>query len=367
MFMYIFLNSFFVMAIFLLHVLVIYNIAQLYNKRDQLILKDLIITLLKCFGIYFVALIAFIFISSTLYQITYVISFTYLAYLLYVYFFSLIHKSITRYTSMSFLYSQIFVFIIPLMILIFSLINAQVTKYQEVTIIYPGYNDSLKIMQISDIHLGGVHQKGSIENIVKIINETKPDVVAITGDISDGSSTVQAEWLEPFNQVSKDTEVLYITGNHEDLYGRDEIIDTINKVEKINHIGDKDEILRVKGVSIIGIDYKYSDVKERVKTLINKFGVNVDTEPTVLLSHIPNCSLKEYKEMGIYLALAGHTHGGQWFPLSILSYLTSKYFCGLYKDENSNYLFVSIGYGTGLFPIRNFSQRTIALITLKGN
>jgi predicted MPP superfamily phosphohydrolase len=268
---------------------------------------------------------------------------------------------------MPLLFSQIFIFVIPLIIVIYSLINAQITVIEEETIIYPGYTDSIRIMHISDMHLGAIYQKGSVENVVELINEKKPDVVAITGDISDGSLPVNSDWLEPFNKVSDNIEVLYVTGNHESLYGKSDILNEIKKIEKIRHIGDNEEIIYIKGFQFIGLDYEYKDVKEKVKSIINKYGVNYKISPTVFLYHVPNISLKDLNEIGIYLALMGHTHGGQFFPFTIYAWIISKYLSGLYNNENKNYIYVSSGYGTVWSPIRNLCSKSIGLITIKGD
>ena len=101
-------------------------------------------------------------------------------------------------------------------------------------------------------------------------------------------------------------------------------------------------------------------MKTRCKRIIKqneiKKGINI------LLYHIPNVSLKDLNEVGIYLMLAGHTHGGQIFPFTILAWLGNKYFTGLYNNDNKNYIFVSSGYGTALCPMRFFTKKMIGII-----
>ena len=349
------------------HVFVIYVISEIYNKRENIIKRVLYITLMKYIGIYMAVFIFFYLISNFLYEFIYIISFTYLGYFLNVFMFCALYKLIVKYKKMPPLYSKIFVFIIPLIIVIYSLIKAQITTFKEETLIYPGYDNSITIMHISDMHLGTTYQKGSIEKLVEIINEKNPDVVAITGDLSDGSQKVDSDWLEPFNTISDNIEVLYVTGNHESLYGKSEILEEIYKIRKIKHIGDKEEIINIKGVAFIGLDYEYKDVKAKTVSILDKYGIKNNKIPTVLLYHVPKTPLKDLNEAGIFLTLAGHTHGGQIFPFTIFAWLANKYFCGLYNYENNNYIFVSSGYGTALIPMRNFSSKMIGLITIKGN
>ena len=349
------------------HAFVVYVISEIYNKRDKIIPKILYLTLLKYIGIYIAVFVFFWLFSSFLYKLIYIIGFTYLGHFINVFMFCCIYKIIIKYTQLSPFYSKILVFLIPLIITIYSLIKAQIIIIQEETLIYPGYNNSIKIMHLSDMHLGSIYQKGSVEEIVELINEIIPDVVVITGDLSDGSKKVESEWLEPFNKIPEFIPVLYVTGNHEALYGKSDIINEINKVKKIKHIGDSDEVVNIKGVSFIGFDYEYRDVKNKATLILNKFGIKDSKMPVVLLYHVPKILLKTLNEIGVFLMMAGHTHGGQFFPFTFLAWLGNKYFNGLYNYKKSNYVFVSSGIGTALVPMRNFSSKMIGLITIKGN
>ena len=198
-------------------------ISEIYNKKDKIIKKQLYITLLKYLGIAISIMFLSWIILDILYEIIYLIWFIYIGFFINVFLFCFFYKLIVRFASLSPLFSKIFVFIIPLIITIYSLINAHITEYREETLIFPGFSNSIKIMHIFDMHLGTIYQKDSVEKLVKIVNEKGPDVVAIIGDLSDGSEKVSSEWLEPFNQK---TQVLYVTGNHEGLYGKKEILNT---------------------------------------------------------------------------------------------------------------------------------------------
>ena len=356
------------LAIILLfcHVFVIYCISEIFNKKDKIITKLLYLTLLKYFGIFIIIFIFLWLLSSILYEIIYILCFIYIGYFLNVFLLCLLYKLISKYYQLNPLFSKILVFIIPLIITIYSLINAQITEFKEETLIYPGFSNTIKIMHISDLHLGAVYQKGSIEKIVKITNEKKPDILVITGDLCDGSEKVESEWLEPLNSINDKIPVLYVTGNHENLYGKKEILNEIYKIKKINHIGDSEEITYIKDVIFLGLDFEYNDVKNRIKSIVNKYDLKNKKAPMVFLYHIPKVSLKDLNEIGIFLMLAGHTHGGQIFPFTIFAWFSNKYFSGLYSYEKKNYVFVSTGYGTALVPMRFLSSKMIGLITIKG-
>ena len=348
------------------HVYVIYIISDIYNKRDKIIKSQLYITLSKYIGIYSIIILFCWLLSNILYEIAYIIAFIYIGFFINVFISCLLFKIIIKYIKLSQLFSKILILIIPLIITIFSLINAQLTIFQEETLIYPGYTNSIKIFHVSDMHLGAIYQKESVRNLVDIINKKAPDVVVITGDLSDGSEIVQTNWLEPFNEIPDNIQVLYVTGNHENLYGKSDILKEIYKIKKIKHIGESNEIIKIKDAVFLGIDFEYKNVKTKAKSIIDKYDLGNKNIPIVLLYHVPKISLKDLNEINIFLMLAGHTHGGQIFPFTILSWLFNKYFSGLYNYQNKNYVFVSTGYGTALVPMRFFSSKMIGIINIKG-
>ena len=349
---------------FFLHVYIINILSDIYQTKEKITSKILYYEIIK-YSLIYVSIFIFSWIlSNLLYSIIYFLSFTYLGLIIYISMFCAFYQIIIKLIQLSPFISKIITIVIPVIITIYSLIKAQILYLQEESIVYDGYNDSIKILHVSDMHLGAIYQKSSVEKLVKVINQQYPDVVVITGDISDGSSKVESDWMEPFNKISDNIEVLYITGNHENLYGKNEIISEITKIRKIKYIGNSDEIIQIKGINFIGVDYEYKDAIKRVKNIINKNGIQNGIN--VLLYHIPNISLQDLNKAGIFLMLAGHTHGGQIFPFTILAWLGNKYFTGLYSNNNKNYIFVSSGYGTALTPMRFFSKKMIGIIDIKG-
>ena len=362
---FIFFGIFLLIFSFFLQVYAIKILSEIYQKKEKIIPKVLYYQIIKYSLIYITIFIISWLISSFLYKLVYYIGFTYLGLLINISMFCALYQIINKFMQLSSFSSKILTILIPLIITIYSLIKAQILYFQEETIFYEGYKDSIKIMHISDMHLGAIYQKKSVEKLINIINQQYPDVVVITGDISDGSAKVEADWLMPFNKIYENIPVLYITGNHENLYGKKDILNEITKIKKIKYIGSSEEIVKIKGIHFLGIDYEYKDVKNRIKNIIKQN--NIQNGINVLLYHIPNISLNDLNEAGIFLMLAGHTHGGQIFPFTILAWLGNKYFTGLYSNDNKNYVFVSSGYGTALTPMRFFSKKMIGIINIKGN
>ena len=295
--------------------------------------------------------------SETLYSYIYTIFGLYLGYIFYLFQISVVLRLLILFIDLPKLLCISLLYIAPLIICIYGIINALKTKVDRITLKYPGYNNSIKILHLSDLHLGAIHQKGSVLRIVQEIQELEPDIVVITGDMADGSLKVKPGWLAPFNNLVMP--ILYVTGNHEEMNPKEDMVKIINE-SNIKYIGEN-ETFKLKGVNFIGEDFGY-DLRKCLINVEQKNGV-----PNVLLYHVPNLAPDELVKYNIFLMLAGHTHGGQIFPLGILAYLANSCFSGLYVDKlNSHYVYVSEGVNNAVVPMRVGSSRIFALITIEG-
>ena len=296
--------------------------------------------------------------SESLYCYIYVIMGIYLGYLLYIFQVSLVIRVLYAFLPLSkFLYA-ILLYISPLIICIYGIVNALKTKIERITLKYKGYKGKIKILHLTDIHLGAIHQKNSIYRIVREIQELEPDIVVITGDMADGSLKVKPDWLMPFDDLA--VPILYVTGNHEEMNPKVDMINAVNATQ-IKYIG-RHENFKYKGVNFIGEDFGY-DLRKCLNNVKQEEGV-----PNVLLSHIPVLVPEELARFNIFLFLAGHTHGGQLFPFQIFAYYANACFSGLYSDENkSHHVYVSDGVNNALVPMRVGSSRVFPLITIEGD
>ena len=305
----------------------------------------------------FVLLVLSFLISEKLYCNLYYLTGLYLGYLLYAFQMSILIRLINYFFPLYFIINFFIQYIIPLIICIYGVINALMTYVENINLKYPGFKGKIKILLLSDIHLGAIHQKNSVIRIVKEIKQLAPDIVVITGDMADGSLRVKADWLMPFNNL--DIPVLYVTGNHEELNPKKDMIDAV-KATQIKYIGEHGRF-KYKGVNFIGEDFGY-DLKKCLLNVKQEEGV-----PNVLLSHIPKLKPKELEKYNIFLFLAGHTHGGQLFPLHIITYFANACFSGLYSDKNKeHFIYVTDGVNNALAPMRVGSKRVFPIITIEG-
>lgn len=236
-----------------------------------------------------------------------------------------------------------------------------------------------KIVLVSDLHN---HNFGEGQSrLINLINEERPDIIAVTGDLIDKRRTdIDIAMAFILNAV-KIAPVYYVTGNHEiksdkyeELYIRliasgvnvmDNNSKTINcKGCEFELTGLKDAASFCSGQNAIDACAKRM-IGDTLKSLIN----NKSSRLNVLLAHRPEL-IDIYSECGADLVLSGHAHGGQArLPLAGGLYapaqgILPKYTSGIYYYGSTG-IAVSRGLGNSLFPIRIFNPPEIVTVTLK--
>ncbi len=295
-------------------------------------------------------------ICECLYTAMYTTMGTFMALELYMFLCSIVHQIIEACTDIPLGWSLAIIVGVPVAIVVFGLIWVSIIHIDEITLNYPGFKGKKKIAHISDIHLGALYRKGLSQKLVDKINTIQPDVVVITGDLADGSLRVKADWVSPFDTLT--VPVLYITGNHEALHGKPEIVSVIEGTN-MKYIGN--EVMEVCGLNFIGVDFEYKLTK-RLEQLSPKFATD---KPNILLCHIPSMKPEELEKYNIFLFLAGHTHGGQVFPFQLFAYLGNACFAGLYS-HNNHHVYVSTGVSAAVCPLRVGSSSVIGVINIEG-
>lgn len=299
------------------------------------------------------------FIANILFTLMYTFFGFVLAMELYMFICAVIFLIINACVNLPIYVGYIIILGIPIIICVYGIINVFVTKIEEHSFkVKHLEKEKVRIVHLSDLHLGAVYQKGFTEKIVKKVIELKPDVVVITGDLCDGTMQVLGDWLSPFDILT--VPVLYITGNHEQIHGKDLLLRAI-ETTNIKHIGH--EVVEICGINFIGVDFEY-DLKKRLTELAPKY--KNSTKPNVLLCHIPTMKPEELEEYHIYLFLAGHTHGGQVFPMQLPAYCANACFAGLYSNKTkTNHVYVSTGIGASVVPMRIGSRSVIGVLTFE--
>lgn len=223
-----------------------------------------------------------------------------------------------------------------------------------------------RVVQISDLHIGPTLGRAWLADVVAQVNALEPDIIAITGDLVDGSVADLREQTAPLADLRAAQGVFFVTGNHEYYSGVDLWI------KELGRLGVR--VLRNERVSISRGGNESFDLAGVDDWASRGFGgdhgpdlaravVGRDaTRELVLLAHQPK-QIKEAALHGVGLQLSGHTHGGQIFPWHYLVGLDQTYIAGL-ASLGDTQIYVSRGTGYWGPPMRVGAPSEITLIEL---
>ncbi len=226
--------------------------------------------------------------------------------------------------------------------------------------------EGFKIAQLSDIHIGPTIKGGFLEEVVRKTNGLNPDLVAITGDLVDGTVGMLRDHVASLKNLQSAYGTYFVTGNHEYYSG---VIAWIRELEElgINVLMNQNKLIRHKNsiLALAGVtDYKAHTVIPGHKTDPHQAMIGAETaDYKVLLAHQPN-SVFEAAKAGFDLQLSGHTHGGQYFPGNVFIHLFQKFVAGLGEWEGTQ-LYVSRGTGYWGPPLRIGAPSEITLLVLE--
>jgi uncharacterized protein len=211
------------------------------------------------------------------------------------------------------------------------------------------------IAQISDIHVGPTIRRNYVEAIVAAVNRLEADVIAITGDLVDGSVAELASHVEPLTHLRAKYGTYFVTGNHEYYSGErawsNELRRLGVRVLMNEHVvlSHNDAKLVLAGVS----DYSahHFDATQRSDPAAALANAPADAGAKVLLAHQPR-SAPGAAAAGFDLQLSGHTHGGQFWPWNFFVRLQQPFTAGL---DRLGALWVYTSRGTGYWgPPKRF-------------
>ncbi|MCC6807292.1 MAG: metallophosphoesterase [Deltaproteobacteria bacterium] len=223
--------------------------------------------------------------------------------------------------------------------------------------------DGLRIAQLTDIHVGPTIRRAFVEEMVAKTNALTPDIIAITGDLMDGSVAQLREHVAPLADLKAKHGVFFVTGNHEYYSGVDE---WIAEVQRLGIRVLRNERVAIgEGFELAGIDdyTAHQFGNGHGSDLPRALAGRDPAHELVLMAHQPR-SAKEAASFGVGLQLSGHTHAGQIWPWRYAVKLQSPWVEGLYR-EGAMQLYVSPGTGYWGPPMRLGTQAEITEITLR--
>ena len=245
----------------------------------------------------------------------------------------------------------------------------QVPDVKEVDIPLAGLPpdlDGFRIVQITDIHVSPTIKRPFVAAVVDRVNELDADVVALTGDLVDGSVKRLSGDVEPLADLRARYGRYFVTGNHEYYSG---VHRWTKKVASLGFdvLNNENRLLSIAEGRLLfaGVtDYRAgarepghrSDPK---KALAGAPAADVK----ILLAHQPKSAFAA-ADAGFDLQISGHTHGGQFFPWNLVVPLVQPYVAGLHR-HGAMQLYVSRGTGYWGPPLRLGSPSEITLIRLR--
>lgn len=221
--------------------------------------------------------------------------------------------------------------------------------------------DSLKIVALSDLHLGYNIGKKELQSWVKLINREEPDIVLIAGDIVDNSirPLLDADLAADFREIKARYGVYAVMGNHDYMAG---VANSAKFMADANIKLLRDETVLIDSTFyIVGRDDKTNPARKPLNQLMTA----VDkTKPVILLDHQPY-NLEEAEQNGVDFQFSGHTHRGQVWPISLITdAIYEDSYGSLQKGDTYVYVSSGIGIWGGKFRIGTQSEYTV--VNLKG-
>jgi uncharacterized protein len=258
-----------------------------------------------------------------------------------------------------------------------------VTVEVPITGLPPGL-DGLRIVHLSDLHIGDFMPRAAIRRAVDLVNTVRPDLVVLTGDLITSERDPLEDCVAELSRLQAPLGVWGCHGNHERWSGVEARAQALFARDGMHLLRHQCAELSWRGgaINLIGVDDQRarepSSMLRGVERLVRR------DIPNILLSHNPD-TFPRAAALGIELSLAGHTHGGQlrfalggyqWSPAS----LVTPFVAGLYRlplgsegrgdgvmshPRKSAFLYVNRGLGTFGLPVRLGVPPEITVLTLR--
>jgi predicted MPP superfamily phosphohydrolase len=242
----------------------------------------------------------------------------------------------------------------------------------------PASLEGFTIAQLSDIHVGPTIRRGYIQRIVDAVNRLGADMVAITGDLVDGTVSELREHVAPLAGLRARHGTFVVTGNHEYYAGAHAWIDELRRLG-LRVLLNEHVVLQTRNVKGAQTDEEVLDSALVVAGVTDYTAAHFDaahaSDPLralhdapplvrtrLLLAHQPR-SAPAAAEAGYQLQLSGHTHGGQFFPWNLFVPLQQPFTAGLHRLRE---MWVYTSRGTGYWgpPKRFGAPSEITLLRL---
>ncbi|WP_189518623.1 metallophosphoesterase [Streptomyces sindenensis] len=216
-----------------------------------------------------------------------------------------------------------------------------------------------RIAVVSDIHIGPILGRAHTRRIVDTINATSPDLVAVVGDLVDGSVADLGSAAEPLAALRARHGSYFVTGNHEYFSGAQQWVD---HVRELGLVPLENARVEIGGFDLAGVNDIAGETEGQGPDFGRALGDRDRGRAAVLMAHQP-VVIHDAVEHGVDLQLSGHTHGGQLWPGNLLAELANPTVAGLERYGDTQ-LFVSRGAGAWGPPVRVGAPSDITVVEL---
>ncbi|MFJ3936487.1 metallophosphoesterase [Streptomyces parvus] len=216
-----------------------------------------------------------------------------------------------------------------------------------------------RIAVVSDIHIGPILGRAHTRRIVDTINATSPDLVAVVGDLVDGSVADLGSAAEPLAALRARHGSYFVTGNHEYFSGAEQWVD---HVRELGLVPLENARVEIAGFDLAGVNDIAGETEGQGPDFGSALGDRDRGRAAVLMAHQP-VVIHDAVEHGVDLQLSGHTHGGQLWPGNLLAELANPTVAGLERYGDTQ-LFVSRGAGAWGPPVRVGAPSDITVVEL---
>lgn len=230
----------------------------------------------------------------------------------------------------------------------------------------PDALQSLRIVQITDMHVGPTVKRAYVQDVVDQVNTLDADLVVVTGDMVDGTVHHLQHDVAPLADIQARYGKFFITGNHEYYSG---VLDWLAEMQRLGFttLLNEHAVITHEGHSLLlaGVtDYRaHQYLPEHASDPHKAIEGAPDVAAKLLLAHQPK-SVFEAARAGYDLQISGHTHGGQYYPWTFVARLANPYVQGLHLHEGM-WIYVSPGTGYWGPPVRLGTRAEISLIRLR--
>jgi len=236
--------------------------------------------------------------------------------------------------------------------------------FNEISLFPGNFADELKglrIIQLCDLHISKKTDPAYLHQLVIKINEHKPDLVVITGDLIKHFAFRLRVQLAALKGL--EAPAYYVSGNHDYFFG----LKALKKELSHAHIICLDNacahlIINSTPLQIVGLSNKSTRTKKERRPLKALFDTLDETISTILLAHQPN-DIYLSKEYRIDIQLSAHTHNADAYPFHALLKKYQPYYKGLYM-QGKTLLYVSTGLNSSPFQLKRHAQAEIPIFTI---